>query len=39
MMRVLPFVDFNRLEFVRVVDFKIEAPVVQTEVPRGRERR
>ena len=38
MLRVLPFVDFNRLEFVRVVDFKIEAPVVQTEVPRGRER-
>jgi rod shape-determining protein MreC len=37
--RVLPFVDFNRLEFVRVVDFKIEGPVVQTEVPRGRERR
>ncbi len=38
MLRVLPFVDFNRLEFVRVVDFKIEGPVVQTEVPRGRER-
>lgn len=37
--RVLPFVDFNRLEFVRVIDFKLESPVVQTEVPRGRERR
>jgi rod shape-determining protein MreC len=37
--RVLPFVDFNRLEFVRVIDFKVGGPVVQTEVPRGRERR
>jgi rod shape-determining protein MreC len=38
-LRVVPFVDFNRLEFVRVIDFKVEGPVVQTEVPRGRERR
>lgn len=38
-MRIVPFVDFNRLEFVRVIDFKLEGPVVQTEVPRGRERR
>jgi rod shape-determining protein MreC len=36
--RVQPFVDFNRLEFVRVIDFKVEGPVVQTEVPRGRAR-
>jgi rod shape-determining protein MreC len=37
--RVQPLVDFTRLDFVRVIDFKLDGPAVTTEVPRGRERR
>ncbi|MBI1775942.1 MAG: rod shape-determining protein MreC [Proteobacteria bacterium] len=37
--RVQPYVDFTRLEYVRLVDFKLDAPSVTTEVPRGRPKR
>ncbi len=37
--RVQPYVDFTRLEYVRLVDFKLDAPTVTTEVPRGRAKR
>ena len=37
--RVQPYVDFTRLEYVRLVDFKLDAPTVTTEVPRARAKR